>query len=174
MFISHVYAKDISSYPVVRHESQTCHSFSCEESISANILNSQGFYYFKSGRYIEAANLFSKVIEIKPDFVKAYNNLGVTYMKLKQYLKAESCFRAALSIDPKYVKAVFNLSVVQMKQKKYFDAYASYNRARELDSDYVNKRFNKTKVEEAVSEIIKQEPNNRDLILALKKKYDKN
>ncbi|HOD62418.1 MAG TPA: tetratricopeptide repeat protein [Bacilli bacterium] len=174
LFCFFAHSKDFNRQSIDNHESQLGQSISSEKRSSADMFNSQGFACLKSQNYLEAAIFFSKALELKPNFAKANNNLGVTCMRLKQYDRAEYYFRNALNIDQKYAKAAFNLSVALLKQKKYFDAYESYKRARNIDSEYVNIRLDKSKVEEAVQEIIKQEPDKKDLILVLKKNYENN
>jgi tetratricopeptide (TPR) repeat protein len=49
--------------------------------------------YFKLEKYQKAIDTFKKVIEIKPDFHKAYSGMGMTYRKLKKYQKAIDAYK---------------------------------------------------------------------------------
>ena len=49
----------------------------------------QGVTAQKEGKLEEAEKSYKKAIEIKPDFVEAYNNLGVVLKKLSKFDEAE-------------------------------------------------------------------------------------
>jgi tetratricopeptide (TPR) repeat protein len=57
---------------------------------------------------------FNKVISLKPDYIKAYNNRGIVYTKLGLHQKAIDDFNKAISLNPKYADAYNNRAVVYL------------------------------------------------------------
>jgi len=69
---------------------------------SALANNEQGVALLRSGHYTEAAELFQRAIELKPDFGVAYNNLGGIYIVLDRPRQALGFLQHALPIKPHY------------------------------------------------------------------------
>jgi tetratricopeptide (TPR) repeat protein len=64
------------------------------------------------GAHTEAADLYRKVIELKPRHLLAVNNLGVALYKSGRYSEAEEQFRQAVAMQATYADAQFNLGAV--------------------------------------------------------------
>jgi glycosyltransferase involved in cell wall biosynthesis len=60
------------------------------------------------GKYEEAIELWQKVINIKPDFVKAYINLGYIYLQLNRYEDALRVSKRAMQLAPDQKETVLN------------------------------------------------------------------
>jgi tetratricopeptide (TPR) repeat protein len=61
----------------------------------ADVLYSLGRCYYSQSRYPEAEKMFLRVLEIKPDHLKAEENLGLVYDFINQPEKAEADLRKA-------------------------------------------------------------------------------
>jgi len=56
----------------------------------------------------EALADFSKAIEFKPGYYKAYSNRGVIYNNLQRYPEAIADYSKAIEINPGYMEAFYN------------------------------------------------------------------
>jgi tetratricopeptide (TPR) repeat protein len=63
---------------------------------NVNVLYSLGRCYYSQGKYHDAEEIFTKVLQIKSDHLKAEENLGLTYDVENQPDKAESALRKAV------------------------------------------------------------------------------
>ncbi len=60
----------------------------------------------KEGRYQDAVNSFTKVVQREPDNANAHNYLGFSLRKLGQFDKAQAHYRTALQIEPNHKAAL--------------------------------------------------------------------
>ena len=66
----------------------------------------------ENGQYEAASNKLEKIIDIDPDFGKAYNHLGYLYeVKFKDYDKGETLYKLALEKSPLYPSVYYNYAV---------------------------------------------------------------
>lgn len=67
----------------------------------------------KNGKYEDASNILEKIIDIDPNFGKAYNHLGYLYeVKFKEYEKGETLYRLCIEKSPMYPSVYYNYSVL--------------------------------------------------------------
>ena len=71
------------------------------------------------GRLEEAKASYQKAIELKPNYIKAYNNLGLVFKALGENQKAISCYEKLLNFDPTYKIAYSNYGNVLLKVFQY-------------------------------------------------------
>ena len=71
--------------------------------------------FFKEGKYKEALDMFSMVLETEPDNADVYNNMGVAYSCTGDLGHAESCYTKAIELDPLLAQAYINLSDLYYK-----------------------------------------------------------
>ena len=69
---------------------------------SAQVAYDQGFTYFHSNRYSEAALEFERAIVLDPNYKKAYYGLALAQFHMNNFGEAEKEVEAALRIDPHY------------------------------------------------------------------------
>jgi tetratricopeptide (TPR) repeat protein len=67
--------------------------------------------------------IFSKAIEISPQFAKAYKDRGFAYYKKGQYDQAISDYGKAIEIHPKFADAYFNRAVAYYSKGEYEKAW---------------------------------------------------
>ena len=79
--------------------------------------------------FIEAKNLYEKIIQIKPNLGVVHNNLGLVFMELVETEKSKICFENAIKIDPNYVFAHNNLGLVFNQLREYQKAIRCFKKA---------------------------------------------
>ena len=70
---------------------------------------------FKEGKYKEAIDAFSSVLETEPDNADVYNNMGVAYSYEGDAEHAEKCYIRAIELHPELAQAYINLSDLYYK-----------------------------------------------------------
>ncbi len=83
--------------------------------------------------YREAAELFTRYTEDKPDNPWGYYMLGLSAWKAQDYQQAEDAFKVALQADPGHVKSLKNLSRVFLDTRRPREALDRLNSALEID-----------------------------------------
>lgn len=78
------------------------------------------------GKKESAINLYSRVIQLYPQFVEAYNNRGLDLNALGRCQEAADSFHMAIQIRPDFVEAHSNLGVVLNELGSYEEALASF------------------------------------------------
>ncbi len=73
--------------------------------------------------------LYSKAIELKPDFLDAYINRGIVNNELQDYENSIRDYDKAIKIDSKCALAYNNRGYTKYKQKDYEGALKDYNKA---------------------------------------------
>lgn len=74
----------------------------------------------KNGLYDEATNKLEKIMDIDPNFGKAYNHLGYLYeVKFKEYEKGETLYKLCLEKSPMYPAVYYNYSILLSTLGKY-------------------------------------------------------
>lgn len=86
----------------------------------------------RTGRYPIAVERMGRVIEIVPDFAKAWIDRGTLLGGLGQNRAAASDLRRGIELDPDNLMAVENLAVVEQRLGNYAEAAAAEKRAAEL------------------------------------------
>jgi tetratricopeptide (TPR) repeat protein len=67
----------------------------------------------KNGKYEDASNILEKMIDIDPNFGKAYNHMGYLYeVKFKEYEKGETLYKLCIEKSPMYPSVYYNYSVL--------------------------------------------------------------
>ena len=70
---------------------------------------------FQEGKYKEAIDAFSSVLETEPDNANVYNNMGVAYSNTGDFEHSENCYVKAIELDPELAQAYINLSDLYYK-----------------------------------------------------------
>ncbi len=74
----------------------------------------------KNGLYDDATNKLEKIIDIDPNFGKAYNHLAYLYeVKFKEYEKGETLYKLCLEKSPMYPAVYYNYAVLLSTLGKY-------------------------------------------------------
>lgn len=74
----------------------------------------------KSGAFDEATNKLEKIIDLDPNFGKAYNHLAYLYeVKFKEFEKGETLYKLCLEKSPMYPPVYYNYAVLLSTLRKY-------------------------------------------------------
>ncbi len=122
-------------------------------------LNNRGSLLYKSGKYQQALNDFTKAIEISPDRAETYNNRGGVLNDLKDYKGALRDYSKALALDASYEKAYYGMGGVYLSQNQFEKAIDQYDQAINLNPTYAaaysnraNAKINLSRVQEAMAD----------------------
>jgi tetratricopeptide (TPR) repeat protein len=72
---------------------------------------------YKDGKYKEAIDVFSSVLETEGDNAEIYNNIGLCYANLGDDEKAEKNYLKSQELNPKIPQVYINLADIYYKQK---------------------------------------------------------
>ena len=72
---------------------------------------------YKDGKYKEAIDVFSSVLETEGDNAEIYNNIGLCYANLGDNEKAEKNYLKSQELNPKIPQVYINLADIYYKQK---------------------------------------------------------
>lgn len=90
----------------------------------------------------EAAELYRRILELRPEYAAAAINLGTIHYNLREFGLAEQFYRQATDADPDYALAFFDLGNVLDELKRLPDAIAAYQRAIALVPQYADAHYN--------------------------------
>ncbi|MCX5816168.1 MAG: tetratricopeptide repeat protein [Proteobacteria bacterium] len=100
----------------------------------------------KIGRLEIAKGLYLSILEEKPDYVEALNNLGVIAMREGNTKEALLNFRKCLGYKKDYAKAYNNIGLVMMKTGDTKVAEEYFEKSIEMDRDKVEPYINLTAI----------------------------
>jgi len=89
------------------------------------------------GKNSEAISQYKMAIELKPDFVKAYNNLGSALIAERKIEEAISHFKMAIKIKPDYADAYNNLGSALFQKGEMKEAVHHFRETLRLKPDLV-------------------------------------
>lgn len=128
---------------------------------SARQLYDEGLILYQTNRLKEAIKMFSRALQIDPDFLPARRQRGLAYGKLGLLEKAIEDFEAVLAYFPEKMEAgieytlvsdpnhdieadvSYNLGVFYGKLERYEQAKKFYDRAIKLKPDFANAYCNR-------------------------------
>ena len=84
----------------------------------------------KDGLYEAASNKLEKIIDIDPNFGKAYNHLGYLYeVKFKEYEKGETLYKLCIENTPMYPSVYYNYAILLSTLNKWDELKALLDKA---------------------------------------------
>lgn len=110
---------------------------------------------FQAGRYGEAAELFRKAVQARPDSVTALVNLGSALGQAGQAAEAVSAFRQALEHDPENATAHFNLGLLLLQAGDTEGARSHLNDAVRIQPEDPQTHLQLAQLERALGDSIK-------------------
>ena len=75
-----------------------------------------------TNRYVEAVELYQKMLADRPDFIEGYIHLGVCLSVLARFEEAAKAFQKAIDINPNHIQAQGNLGIVLCHLARYDEA----------------------------------------------------
>ena len=102
----------------------------------ADKIYNTGNQSFRRGDYEGAAERYTKVLEIDPEYYRAYFQLGLVSTKLGEYDRAVDRYGRAVAIEPAYAKGWFALGLAYQRNGDYDSALESLDSATRADPTY--------------------------------------
>ena len=109
--------------------------------------------HFKSGRYEEAVQAYTKTLQLDPNNKQALYNRGRAYDELENYGEAITDLKAAIKIDEKNVRYLLSLGDVYYKQKKYDNARYYYGLAVDVERNNAVALYKKAKANHQMGKV---------------------
>ncbi|MHC4259918.1 MAG: tetratricopeptide repeat protein [Planctomycetota bacterium] len=113
----------------------------------------------RKGEPDEAAVHFERVLQIRPNYPKVYNNLAILMRQKGQITEAIEYFRKAIEIEPDDFKSRYNLGILLAKEGEFDEAIEHFRRAVRIRPYEANARYNfgilldqRGQTDEAISE----------------------
>ncbi len=114
----------------------------------AHYYNNLGYILLESGGqggtasgWAGAEHQFALATRVKPDFVRAWNNLGVARARLGRRDEARDAYRRAIAIDPKFPSPRLNLGVLLLEAGELRAASEQLEEAARLDPTAPNVQY---------------------------------
>ena len=115
---------------------------------SAEVYFGLGAVYFKKGDFDQAAESFTKAIELNLGNIEAYTNLGAMYEKMGDLKRGKAVLLKAVEMVPKNARAHYNLGVIFEKERNLGMAVKAYENAMRLNyprKNELTQKLNKIK-----------------------------
>ncbi|MCW3121782.1 MAG: hypothetical protein JWQ38_1274 [Flavipsychrobacter sp.] len=100
------------------------------------VYNSWGEAKMYEGNSKDAIDLYSKAVQLKPDYVKAYYNRGMAFDALFDFKSAVADYSKAISLKPKYPEAYNARGWAYFGLRDNNAAIQDYNTAIAMDTKY--------------------------------------
>jgi len=134
----------------VEHLAKLDQQHSKEVLKNRSLLFTMGNYYLKSANYSKAITYFEHLINLDPEYSKAYNNLGNAYFYAGKYENAKLAYMRSLELNNRSASNYFNLSRLYFTTKQQIDDQRYFlNRSKELDPELVAEHIEREKIEGA-------------------------
>ena len=104
-----------------------------ENELAAHAFFSIGYLLSKGSRMEKALAAYDKAIELKPDFVEAYNNRGGVFQKLGKYDQAVADLGKAIDLYPDFAELYCNRGCLKGSSGELKAAATDFNKRIELD-----------------------------------------
>lgn len=95
-----------------------------------------------SGKNEVAIKQFRKLVQINPEYEKAYTNLGLALLQNQQQNEAKQAFLNAIKQDKSDAIAYNHLAIIQRNEGLFKPAMDNYTKAIDADPDYANAYLN--------------------------------
>ena len=79
-------------------------------------------------QFIESIDLFSEVINLRPNFAEAWNKRATVNYLIGNYEKSISDIFSTLNLEPRHFGALDGLAQIYFKQGKYLEAAQTYRK----------------------------------------------
>ncbi|MBU1057442.1 MAG: tetratricopeptide repeat protein [Proteobacteria bacterium] len=101
-----------------------------------------GVDHQRQNQLAEAKNEYIQTINLRHNFIKAYNNLGVIFQQQGKFDEAKASFLKALEFKADYTDACYNLANTYKMEHELFDAEAAYRQVIAIAPNYTEAHFN--------------------------------
>lgn len=98
-------------------------------------LSLMGDNYFESGKYVQAIDIYRKVLELNPKDVDTYNDLGLSLHYIKQSNEAVDILKKGAQIDPNYQNIWLSLGFVLAQTGRNNEAKVTLQHTKMINPD---------------------------------------
>ena len=116
-------------------------------------LLAEGSYYMSQNQLSSAHEIFSKAIELDPDWAEAWNKRATVLYMLGEFQKSQDDIDQVLALEQRHFGALAGQGLVNIQLKNYEKAIRSYEQAQEI---YPAMRSPKIMIKQ-IEELMKQQ-----------------
>jgi len=113
-----------------------------EVSLEVKELFAVAFKHQNKNEFLQAENIYKKILNISPNDIATLNNLGNVLRVLKKYKESIYYFDKALNIKPRDIITNYNLGLLFYKLEEFEKSAAFYKKVVEIDSKHVQSYHN--------------------------------
>ena len=117
------------------------------------LMLSEGSTLLKNDKLNEAVNIFTKVIELDPNWAEAWNKRATVLYLLGEFQKSQNDIDNVLKLEERHFGALAGQGLVNIQLKNYEKAIMSYEKAQKI---YPTMKSPKIMIKE-IKELIKQQ-----------------
>lgn len=117
------------------------------------LMLSEGSTLVKDDKLTEAVNIFTKVIELDPNWAEAWNKRATVLYLLGEFQKSQNDIDKVLELEERHFGALAGQGLVNIQLKNYDKAIMSYEKAQKI---YPTMKSPKIMIEE-IKKLIKQQ-----------------
>ena len=117
------------------------------------LMLSEGSTLVKNDKLNEAVNIFTKVIELDPNWAEAWNKRATVLYLLGEFQKSQNDIDKVLELEERHFGALAGQGLVNIQLKNYDKAIMSYEKAQKI---YPTMKSPKIMIEE-IKKLIKQQ-----------------
>tara|TARA_B100000614_G_scaffold257127_1_gene276853 strand:- start:581 stop:1135 length:555 start_codon:yes stop_codon:yes gene_type:complete len=117
------------------------------------LMLSEGSTLVKNDKLNEAVNIFTKVIELDPNWAEAWNKRATVFYLLGKFQKSQNDIDKVLKLEERHFGALAGQGLVNIQLKNYEKAIMSYEKAQKI---YPTMKSPKIMIKE-IKELIKQQ-----------------
>ena len=117
------------------------------------LMLSEGSTLVKNDKLNEAVNIFTKVIELDPNWAEAWNKRATVLYLLGEFQKSQNDIDKVLELEERHFGALAGQGLVNIQLKNYEKAIMSYEKAQKI---YPTMKSPKIMIKE-IKELIKQQ-----------------
>ena len=99
-------------------------------------LSTIGDIYAYKGKFIDAIEVFDKIIQINPELSFIYNNRGFCLLKILKYIESISSFQKAIQYKPDFAEAYNNLGLAFKNVGRNLEAKKNFLDAIKYKKDF--------------------------------------
>ncbi len=89
----------------------------------------EGLAHHKARRYEQALKAYEQIIQLDPDYARAYRSKGDVFFDLHRYEEALDLYQRAIRLDPNHARIHRNIGDILSRLKQYDKALAAYEEA---------------------------------------------
>jgi tetratricopeptide (TPR) repeat protein len=108
--------------------------------LTANVLNSRGLRYERSGNFIAANADYEKALLVNPEYANAFNNRGNMRLLDEDIEGAIADYTEAIRLNPCFCEAYCNRGLAKHRLGRYAEARQDYAMAMRTNSEYSDAR----------------------------------